>query len=90
MATNWTQIEQSLSGVLNVVTQIAPLAAVAGPEGAAIAGMVVSATKLAQSVLTALENTSTPPPAETLASIQASAASIQQINDGLAEQVADS
>lgn len=87
---DWDRVIAGAQAAAKIVEEIAPAAALAGPEGALIGGVVSKAAEWSSSLLTLAQNAGTVLSSNDLAAIQAADQSIQQANDGLSQQIANS
>jgi hypothetical protein len=87
---NWTAVAAGVAGIANIVKEFAPAAAIAGPEGAIIGGLIGQAAGLVSTVATQAEAAGPVLASNDLATIQAANVSIQAVNDGLATKIAES
>lgn len=90
MAIYWTKVAAGVAGVADIVKEFAPAAAIAGPEGAIIGGLIGQAAGLVSAVATQAEAAGPVLASNDLAVIQAANVSIQQTNDALAAKIAES
>jgi hypothetical protein len=87
---NWSAVAAGVAGVAGIVKELAPAAAIAGPEGALIGGIIGQAAGFVSSVATQAEAAGPVLASNDLATIQQANLTIQQANDALAAKIAQS
>jgi hypothetical protein len=87
---DWTKVAAGVAGVADIVKELAPAAAIAGPEGALIGGIVGQAAGFVSSVATQAEAAGSVLSSTDLAAIQTANTQIQAANDSVARQIAES
>lgn len=90
MNIDWTKVAAGVVTVANLVKEIAPAAALAGPEGALAGGIISGAASFVSGVATQAELAGPVLASGDLATIQAALADIQAANNVLAQRTASS
>lgn len=90
MNVNWSTIAAGAAGFLTSLEELAPVASAVIPGSGAVATIIAGAAKIADSLATAAENAGEAVAPADLASLQATNARIQELNDAAAEAVAAS
>ena len=84
---DWSKIIAAAEKVVGVVEQLAPLAAVAGPEGAIIGKLVGVGAQAANDALANAQDEAAVISATDLASVRTIQTRIQAVNDALGAQI---
>lgn len=87
---DWGKVIAGVQSAATLVEELAPAAAIAGPEGAVIGGIVSNIAKWSSSLLTLAQQAGTVLSSNDLAAIQSADAAIQVQNNSLSQQIADS
>lgn len=87
---NWASVIAGLETGLATVEQLAPLAALGGPQAAAIGALAASAAGVAESLLAHATDAQTVIQSSDLAQIQTITAALQAQNNQLSIQIAGS
>jgi len=87
---NWTKIAATVKTIAGDIAEVAPLAAVAGPEGAAIGALVAKAAQYTSAVVDAATAAGAAVTSTDLATITAANASVEAQADALSEKIAES
>lgn len=90
MAIDWSKVAAGVVSVADIVKELAPAAAIAGPEGAVIGGIISQGAGFVSGVAQQAEAAGPVLASDDLATIQAALAEIQTTNDALAAQTAAS
>lgn len=87
---NWSEIEQLLGEGVTLATKLASCASGSSTIASAVAGVIEGFSNLAQTAVTDAQAEGAVISSNDLASIKASQAAIQKLNDDLAAQIAAS
>lgn len=87
---NWTTVAFNVSSVAKIVKELAPVAAVAGPEGAALGAIVGQAATFVSAIADQAAAVEPALDSQDMETIQVALTAIQQANDMLAQQTAAS